>query len=122
MIEWLHLNLNKKGGSMKRTKLLIIVVVFVIFSLFSCSEKEVSTEERVFTLEELSTYDGKDGREAYIAVDGIVYDVTNVSKWKDGEHNKFKAGKDLTEEIKEISPHGISKLKNFTVVGRLKSE
>ncbi|NLG57268.1 MAG: cytochrome B5, partial [Clostridiales bacterium] len=28
------------------------------------------------TLEELKAFDGKEGRRAYIAVDGIIYDVT----------------------------------------------
>jgi predicted heme/steroid binding protein len=52
-------------------------------------------------------------------VDGIVYDVTNVSQWKNGMHNGYEAGKDLTEEIKTISPHGISKLKGVAIVGKL---
>ena len=34
--------------------------------------------EKIFTLDELKNYDGKEGRKAYIAVDGVVYDVTNV--------------------------------------------
>jgi predicted heme/steroid binding protein len=52
-------------------------------------------------------------------VDGVIYDVTNVPQWRNGEHNGFSAGQDLTDEIKSISPHGVSKLKTVPVVGRL---
>ncbi|NCB35477.1 MAG: hypothetical protein EOM58_05470 [Clostridia bacterium] len=74
------------------------------------------------TLEELVKYNGKDGQPAYIAVDGIIYDVTESRAWKDGMHNGFEAGKDLTEEIKTVSPHGIGKLEGITQVGKLKAE
>ena len=40
--------------------------------------------EKIFTLDELKNYDGKEGRKAYIAVDGVVYDVTNVAACKVG--------------------------------------
>ena len=36
---------------------------------------------RAFTLEELAKYNGKDGNPAYVAVNGIVYDVTNNAAW-----------------------------------------
>ncbi len=69
----------------------------------------------VFTLEELSSYDGKDGRPAYVAVDGIVYDNTEV--FKGGKHYSHFAGKDLTEEF--YSYHIIEELEGYSVVGRL---
>lgn len=73
------------------------------------------------TLDELSKYNGKDGQPAYIAVDGIVYDVTSSPKWKNGEHNGFQAGNDLTEQIKNISPHGLKVLERLNKVGTLKT-
>jgi len=89
--------------------------------VFACtnSTNNDNIVEKTFTIDELSTYNGKDGNPVYIAVEGIVYDVTNVSQWKNGMHNGFEAGKDLTEEIKTISPHGVSKLKGVPVVGKL---
>ena len=76
-------------------------------------------ETMTLTIEELSQYNGKDGNPAYIAVDGVIYDVTDVPYWSGGEHNGFSAGQELTEEIKTISPHGVSKLNGLPVVGTL---
>ncbi len=75
--------------------------------------------ELVLTLDELAQYNGQNGNPAYIAVDGVIYDVTDVPQWKGGFHNGFTAGQDLTEEIKTISPHGVSKLQLVKAVGKL---
>ena len=75
-------------------------------------------EMRTFTLEELSQYNGKDGQPAYVAVDGVVYDVTNVEAWKDGEHKLgLTAGNELTEEITNQLPHGLKVLEGLPIVG-----
>ncbi len=71
------------------------------------------------TLAELAKYNGKDGQPAYVAVDGVIYDVSAYPKWKNGEHNGYSAGNDLTEIIKTKSPHGVAKLKGVPVVGKL---
>jgi len=56
-----------------------------------------------FTLEELARYNGTDGKPAYVAVKGIVYDVTDAKLWQGGTHSpmsdKNVAGKDLTAEL-----------------------
>ncbi len=71
------------------------------------------------TADELAAYDGKDGKPAYVAVDGVIYDVTDVPQWANGTHNGNTAGKDLTDVIKS-APHGESVLAKLTVVGKLK--
>lgn len=71
------------------------------------------------TLAELAKYNGKDGQPAYVAVDGVIYDVSAYPKWKNGDHNGYSAGNDLTEIIKNKSPHGVAKLKGVPVVGKL---
>lgn len=89
-------------------------------SSLSSSAAASGAEERVFTLEELATYNGKDGQPAYVAVDGVVYDVSASPEWENGEHKMgITAGQDLTDEIKNKSPHGVSVLSGFPVVGRL---
>lgn len=84
------------------------------------SETESADTENLqsFTLEELSQYDGKNGNKAYIAYNGLVYDVTNVSAWKNGSHNGHQAGTDLTDVLKN-APHGTSVIDNLEVVGKL---
>ncbi|QAA33175.1 cytochrome b5 domain-containing protein [Clostridium manihotivorum] len=75
---------------------------------------------KTFTLDELQKYDGKNGNPAYVAVDGVVYDVTHAEKWRNGVHQDWvTAGKDLSKEIRQSS-HGTSVLKDLTVVGKLK--
>lgn len=82
----------------------------------SASESS-ATELRTFTLEELSQYNGKNGQPAYVAVDGVVYDVTKVEAWKNGEHKMgLTAGNELSEEINS-SPHGKKVLEGLPIVG-----
>lgn len=77
--------------------------------------------ERKFTLEELKQYDGKDGRPAYIAYKGKVYDVTDNYMWSDGDHlGEHEAGKDLTEAMTQ-TPHGEGELENVKQIGILVS-
>lgn len=73
---------------------------------------------KTFTAEELAKFDGKEGRLAYVAVEGVVYDVTKAKGWKNGEHKGFKAGRDITADIKKQSPHGVAPVKKNPVVGK----
>lgn len=77
------------------------------------------TEEKKFTLEELSIFNGKNGNPAYVAFKGKVYDVSDSSFWLDGYHlGAHEAGKDLTDEI-DLAPHGPENLDRVKVVGTL---
>jgi len=112
---------------MKKSYIYIVVLILVSALVLSgCSStdtgepsEESEDPERTFTLEELSEYDGKDGMDAYVAVDGVVYDFTELGRWMGGEHNGYQAGQDLTDEIKDVSPHGLSVLDRAPVVGTL---
>jgi membrane-associated progesterone receptor component len=75
--------------------------------------------QRMFTLEELSKYDGKNGMPAYVAVNGIVYDVTNNKAWAAATHFGLLAGKDLTKEFSSCHAGQQSILAALPVVGRL---
>lgn len=125
---------SKEEKNMKKLSLILLSLILV-FAISACAQKDEAKapegtspsenvqapegEEKEFTLDELAKFNGKDGNKAYVAVDGVVYDVTDVPPWKGGDHNGYEAGKDLTEEIKTKSPHGISKLQGVPVVGKL---
>ena len=62
-------------------------------------------QQKEFTLEELSQYTGDKGKPAYVAIEGIVYDISNSKAWGGGTHFGLTAGQDLTSEFN--SCHGI---------------
>ncbi|AVK63732.1 cytochrome B5 [Lactobacillus sp. CBA3606] len=71
-----------------------------------------------FNQAELAQYNGENGQAAYVAVDGVVYDVTNIAAWAGGKHHGNLAGQDLTTVIDNQSPHGRKVLAKLTVVGQ----
>jgi predicted heme/steroid binding protein len=84
--------------------------------------KDDETTEEVMlelSLDELAAFNGENGQPAYVAVDGVIYNLTNSKLWKEGQHNGFQAGADLTSAIKEKSPHGVGKLDGIPIVGKL---
>ena len=104
--------------------LTLIMSLVLIMVMVACGQTDPSPPadgetELEMTLEELAQYHGEGGNKAYVAVDGIIYDVTDSDLWSGGEHNGFAAGRDLTEEIKNDSPHGVSMLERVPVVGRI---
>lgn len=78
---------------------------------------------QVFNAQDLAKYDGKNGNPAYVAVDGVVYDVTDSSLWPDGNHTPCNlgamAGKDLSQIIKAAPANMRDQLKKFPVVGSM---
>ena len=74
--------------------------------------------EKTFTLAKLSQFDGQDGHKAYVAVEGVVYDVTGVGAWQAGKHHGNTAGHDLTDAIAQ-APHGKAVLGSLPIVGKL---
>ena len=106
------------------TALLLVVSILVPLSAQNKpdSSKTDSTAVKAqvaMTLEELAKFNGQNGAKAYVAVDGIIYDVTNVKSWKGGKHKGYKAGNDLTVAIMKKSPHGTAVLKKLEKVGTL---
>lgn len=77
--------------------------------------------DKIFTLQELKNYDGKDNNKAYVAVDGVVYDVSKILQWKDGNHFGFKSGEDLSDYFKGCHSNNIDILKNAVKVGVLEN-
>ncbi len=73
-------------------------------------------ETKKISAKELAEFDGKDGKPAYVAYKGKVYDVTDSSQWLDGDHLGHSAGHDLTEEM-EVAPHADDVMERMKVVG-----
>lgn len=77
---------------------------------------------RLITRSELAAYDGLDGHDCWVAVDGTVYLIQGFTRWKAGRHTpskgKARCGQDLSQVILE-SPHGKMKLQLLVTVGRL---
>jgi predicted heme/steroid binding protein/uncharacterized membrane protein len=73
-----------------------------------------------FTAEELTSFNGKDGRPVLIAFQGKVFDVTKSPLWAKGLHmNRHPSGKDLAKEI-SAAPHGTEVFERYSQVGVLK--
>ncbi len=101
------------------------IVTFVIGPRLRRKITTTSTptkEKREFTMEELHNFDGKEGRPAFVAYRGRVYDVTGSKLWKEGSHmKKHLAGHDLTDAIK-TAPHGDEKILSMPEIGILAEE
>ncbi len=79
----------------------------------------VDREKKDMTLDDLAGYEGKEGRPAYFAYDGRIFDATKSRLWKDGSHvGRHLAGFDLTDALK-LAPHGEEKLASLPPVGDL---
>lgn len=78
-------------------------------------------DQQSYTLEQLAQFNGQNGRPAYVAVKGIVYDVTNNAAWSAATHFGLEAGRDWTQEF--ASCHAAEQwiLNTLTPVGRLVS-
>ena len=75
----------------------------------------------MFTQAELTTYNGKNGNPAYIAINGVVYDVTNEATWAAATHFGLSAGKDLTNAFASCHA-GQPILNKLKIVGKMADE
>ncbi len=71
------------------------------------------------TIDELANFDGEEGRPAYIAYKGKIYDASQSKLWKNGNHmTRHQAGVDLTDILSQ-APHDEDKILSLPVVGQL---
>ena len=104
---------------MKKIFITLIAVSLVLVSLYAMAQS-APVPDVSFNASQLSEFNGQNGNKAYVAVDGIVYDVTPFGAWKGGKHKMgLTAGKDLSKEI-EKSPHGKKILLKIMAVGYYK--
>ncbi|MRX52954.1 cytochrome b5 [Bacillus idriensis] len=79
------------------------------------------SRQRTFTIGELAVNDGKNGKPAYVAVNGTVYDVTNNRAWAAGTHFALTAGKEYSAEFASCHAGQEAILSTLPAVGRLSS-
>ncbi len=123
-----HMLFHTRFGILLTIKIILFLImvstaVFVTFivgpRLRKKHEQALVERKGDMTSDEMSRYDGKEGRSAYITYNGILYDVTNSKLWREGSHLKrHSAGCDLTEVLK-TAPHGEDKVLKMPVVGKL---
>lgn len=91
--------------------LLMVLTIFIVTFLIAPKLKKKAEgtsklDKKDLTVDELAQLDGKEGRPAYIAYKGNIYDVTGSKLWNEGNHlKKHMAGFDLTNALKN-APHG----------------
>jgi predicted heme/steroid binding protein len=66
----------------------------------------------------LALRNGSDKPEIWVALNGLIYDVSSSRLWKKGMHYEHLAGQDLSAELKD-APHTETVFEKFTVIGQL---
>jgi predicted heme/steroid binding protein/uncharacterized membrane protein len=95
------------------------IVTFIVGPRLKKRRVTVERGSKDMTPDELSGYDGKEGRPAYFAYAGRVFDATGSRLWRDGSHvGRHLAGFDLTDALK-LAPHGEEKVTSLPPVGNL---
>jgi predicted heme/steroid binding protein len=125
---------------MKRSSIVVFLLVMLMLSialLAGCGggsdtgatddgatvDEGSTTGGETFTLAELAEFDGKGGKPAYVAVDGVVYDVSDSTQWPQGDHSPCDldaaAGKDLSGVLEQSPARMRALIEAMPVVGTL---
>jgi len=113
---WGVVLLVKIGLYLTMISLAAVAVLFVGPKLRAPGRVAVEPEDGVFDPVTLANFDGINGRPAYIAYKGKVYDLTSSRRWVKGIHFRHPAGKDLTGAMAD-APHEGDKLGIYKKVG-----
>jgi len=84
--------------------------------------KVVSQSTKDISRSALAAADGRGGRDCYVAIDKVVYEIKDSPVWINGQHvtsqGRASCGRDLSKVI-DKAPHGRKILETLTKVGRL---
>lgn len=75
--------------------------------------------DKTFTLEQLAVFNGQNGKPPYIAINGMVYDLSTVPAEILEKHKGIPLGADLSADFKKCHDGNIALLKDIPVVGKL---
>jgi len=88
----------------------LFVLLVIAPRLRGKATRRVADGKEQLDAAELAQFDGKEGRKAYFACEGRVYDASASRLWSNGAHmGRHHAGEDLTEALK-LAPHGVEKV------------
>jgi len=95
------------------------IVTFAIGPRLRARHAKVEPQKKDMSVEELSSFTGKDGSPAYFAYQGMIYNASGSKQWRKGLHvGKHQAGFDLTDALK-LAPHGEDRVFRLPVEGKL---
>ncbi len=87
-----------------------------VFTSSTSSSAVSSTNlQKIYTADTLSVYNAKNGQPSYVAIDGVVYDVSTL--FVDGTHYGCSAGQDVTSAFDAEKKHKQVILDNYPIVG-----
>ena len=72
----------------------------------------------LYSKAQLALRNGQDKPQIWVALHGMIYEVTASRLWRDGKHYEHWAGQDLTDELKD-APHTEKVFEKFKVIGKL---
>lgn len=97
----------------------LYVVLFIGPRLKKKKEAKQVLPKEDLTSHQLLSFNGSEGRAAYFAYKGQIFDVSQSKFWKNGSHfGRHKAGVDLTDMLKQ-APHEEEKIYEMHRVGKL---
>lgn len=105
---------NDENFKRYRDKLELVLNELNVYDL-----REEEKELLILTPEELAEFDGKNNKPAYIAIDGMIYDISNIELFKKSPHNELQFGKDLTNEFSECHDGNLEILNKIPIIGML---
>lgn len=95
------------------------VVFFIGPKLGKNQTVPTDTKKKDLTQDELSAFNGEQGKPVYFSYQNRIYDASSLPSWKEGKHfGRHQAGTDLTDQL-EQAPHGEEKIRNLNPVGKL---
>ena len=119
---------QSRFGILLFTKIILFIIMagsafYVVFfigpKLGGKNTTPFDTQKKNLTRDELSAFNGENGKPIYFAYQNRIYDASSLPSWKEGKHfGRHPAGTDLTDQL-EQAPHGEEKIKNLNPVGKL---
>ena len=96
-----------------------VIMIGKLLANATSNDAPMNPQEKRFALEDLKQYDGQNGKPAYFAYKGKVYDASDSPLWTSGGHQgTHRAGLDLTNQM-DPTIHGEDRLSMVKAIGAL---